>query len=657
MVRHTMVRIDGGTLGKRLLLPITIAIILTALQLRPQTPTPPPSPPPAIPGKIVGIVVRDGTNTPIAGVVVTVAIPAPARASSRGGPIQNTGNTPDPFTITTDSSGSFTFNDVPSGNRNVNAQLDGYFGPLQNGGYPSISRTTAVVTPQQTTEVKISLVPAGVISGRISDSAGMPVSDSQVQVLRLIYEEGVSVLSAQNSRASDDRGEYRIFRLPPGDYYLSALPSNRGPRNTSASNALPVKTFYPNVTDPALAVPVSIHAGEELSGANISIQTETAATLSGQIVTTLPAAGQITGPRGQTRAYNVTNSPLTLTPHDNNLSSMFGYSSSVFMGDPNLGKFEIRNVPPGVYDIFASFPDPTGFGTQAPPGQATQPMGYGRTTVEVRGRNVDGISLTIHAGVNIKGRITVDGGSESAQNVRLQLQPIDSAGRLPLYQQVGQFQPVVDENGNFTFPSIPEGKYRIQVTYAAGSVDSSQRGGRGNRGQAGTVDAGNARGTPRGAPGALPATPSVRTLTPANAYVEDIRMGSISVYDNGLNVGAQSPGDLDVKIATGPSTVQGTLVGSDQKPAANTTVVLVPAENRRQNSALYRTTVSDMNGKFNFPGVAPGEYQVFAWQDYIAGAYQNAAYLRKYEGRGTVVNALRATTVMTQARVIPADNR
>ena len=326
------------------------------------------------------------------------------------------------------------------------------------------------------------------------------------------------------------------------------------------------------------------------------------------------------------------------------------------MGDPNLGKFEIRNVPPGVYDIFASFPDPTGFGTQAPPGQATQPMGYGRATVEVRGRNVDGISLTIHAGVDIKGRITVNGSSENAQNVRIQLRPTDSATRLPLYQQVGEYQPVVDESGNFKFPSIPEGRYQIQVTYAAGPVDAGQRGARGNRGQAGAQNEGNARGA-RGARGAPAGTAPAQALTPANAYVEDIRMGSISVYDNGLNVGSQSPGDLEVKIATGPGTIQGTLTGIDQKPAASTTVVLVPAANRRQNYALYRTAVTDVNGKFNIPGVVPGEYQLFSWQDYIPGSYENPEFVRKYDGRGTPVTVLRSVTVTAQARVITADNR
>jgi len=655
-------------LNKRVRLFIAIALITTAAQILPQTSpqggqgaspaqtslAAPPSAQQPMTGKIQGIVVREGTSNPIAGVLVAVSVPVVGArgGGGRGGPSPIA---VDPFSMTTDSSGRFAFNDVPAGNRAVTAQLDGYFGQSQNGGYPNISRTTVVVTPQQPAELKIALVPAGVISGRISDSAGVPVADSQVQVLRLIYEDGVPVLSAQAARASDDRGEYRIFRLPPGNYYVSAIPSGRAPRGNGAATALPVKTFYPNVTDPSRAAAVAIKGGEELSGANISIQMERTVTLSGQIATSLPASGQLTGPRGQVHTYNVANSPMTLVPHDTNSPSMFSYTSSVPMLDPNFGKFEIRNVPPGVYDLLASFPDPTGFGTQAPPGQATSPMGYGRTTVDVRGSNVEGISLAIHAGVDVKGRITVNGGTENVQNIRLQLHPIDSAMRLPVYQQVGQYQPAVDENGNFVFPSIPEGQYRIQVTYAAGPVEAEQRGARGNRGRGGPQDPVNGRGA-RGARGAPTAT-AVPALTPANSYVEDIRLGSISVYDNGLNVGSQSTGDLDVRIGMGPGMILGTLAGVDQKPATNTMVVLVPPANRRQNFALYKTTLSDLNGKFSFTGVAPGEYQIFAWQDYIAGAYENADYLRSFDGRGTIVNVLRSTTVMAQAHVIPVDNR
>jgi hypothetical protein len=129
------------------------------------------------------------------------------------------------------------------------------------------------------------------------------------------------------------------------------------------------------------------------------------------------------------------------------------------------------------------------------------------------------------------------------------------------------------------------------------------------------------------------------------------------VYDNGLAVGAQSAGDLDVLIGMGPGTIQGTLLDPSQKPLPSTLVFLVPATNRRNNMALYKTASSDANGKFSIGGIVPGQYELYAWQNVIQGAYQNAEYLRKYQGRGTVVSVMQAATVMAQVHVIPAEQR
>lgn len=646
-------------MSKRILLWIATAIVVVVAavpQLIPQTSTqtaPSAVPPtPAAPGRIHGIVVREGTANPIAGVVVTVNVPTNGNrgANNNANPAPATPS-PDPYTTKTDSAGQFSFDDVPPGTRTVSATLDGYFGRQQNGNVTSVDRTPAVVVSQQTTTIKMELIPAGVISGRIYDSDGMPISDVQVQAMRLVYQEGVRVLQNAGSKSTDDRGEYRIFKLPPGDYYVAATPRSTAPTRNSAGVALPVKTFFPDVTDSARAVPMKIMGGEELSGTNISIRSERGATLSGQISTLLPASGQIIFNGGAVREYNVTNSTLIITPHNRNDLSLFSNTSQVSMAAPNLGKFQVRNVPPGTYDLFATFPDPTGYGSQAGPGNASSPVGYGRATVDVHGGDVEGISLTVHAGVDVKGRITVNGGSQYAQNVRLSLQSDDSASNLPVYEQVSQYQLVVDENGDFRYPSVPEGKYRVEVTYADGPVVPAARGARGNRGAQGDNQGarGNRGGRGRGEVAAAPPP-----LSPATAFIEDIRQGGISVFDNGLRVGAQSAGDIEVKIGTGPGIIQGTLVGVDQKPA-QTTVVLVPAPNRRQNFTLYRTTSSDVNGKFTINGITPGEYQLFAWQDFVAGAYQNAQYMSQYEGRGTIVNVPRSATVTAQARVIPSE--
>jgi hypothetical protein len=159
----------------------------------------------------------------------------------------------------------------------------------------------------------------------------------------------------------------------------------------------------------------------------------------------------------------------------------------------------------------------------------------------------------------------------------------------------------------------------------------------------------------RGARGEPVTAPAENPLNPSTAFVESIRQGSMNVYDNGLSVTAQSAGDLDVRIGTGPGIIQGTLVDVSQTPVASTTVFLVPNGERRANMQLYRTAQSDANGKFTMNGIVPGQYELFSWQDVVQGAYQNEDYLRRYEGRGTNVTVMRSGSVTVEVRRIPAE--
>ena len=633
---------------------MAIALVVAA-PLIPQAPVQPDVPPPA-PGRITGTVYVQGTTNPIPGVTVSVNVPAGPRGRGAEGtppPIAN----PLDFRTKTDSEGHFSIDNVPAGNRNVMALLEGYFGVAQNGNYPANARAQVMVVSAKAAEVKLEMIPGGAISGHVYNADGSPVSDALVQTLRLTYQEGQQILQPNLSKTTDDRGEYRIYRLSPGSYYIAVNPKQPGGPRGAGVAVLAVKTFYPDTSDPSRAIATTIHGGDEVSGVNMTVRTEVGATLSGQVVTSLPASGRIVGPRGQSRDFTVMNSTLTLSPHDSRTSmSTFNTTMGVSMVAPNSGKFEIRNVPPGTYDLIASLPDATGWGSQQPAGLATQPVGYGRTVVEVSGgRDVQGISVNVHAGVDIKGRISVNGGYQNVQNVRLRLQPDDSASSLQVYQQVNQYQPYVDENGNFSIPAVPEGRYRIQVQFADGPVANDGRGGvRGQRGRGAQQDPAVAqRG--RGTRGEPPAAPVENPLNAVSAFVESIRQGSTNVGDYGLTVTAQSAGDLDVRIGTGPGIIQGTLFDLSQNPVASTPVFLVPSGERRANMQLYRATQSDANGKFTMNEIVPGQYELFAWQDVVQGAYQNEDYMRRYEGRGTSVLVMRSATVVVEVRRIPSE--
>jgi hypothetical protein len=144
---------------------------------------------------------------------------------------------------------------------------------------------------------------------------------------------------------------------------------------------------------------------------------------------------------------------------------------------------------------------------------------------------------------------------------------------------------------------------------------------------------------------------------PPEVYVADVLQGGISIYDTGFDVAGKSPNPIEVVLKSGAAAVEGVVQDRAGKPMPGATVVLVPPLARRQNRALYRTAIADANGHFAMRGVAPENYQLFAWQSISPSAYFNPRFLSKYEDRGRVVNAGQASTITTTITGIGKDGQ
>jgi sarcosine oxidase gamma subunit len=62
---------------------------------------------------------------------------------------------------------------------------------------------------------------------------------------------------------------------------------------------------------------------------------------------------------------------------------------------------------------------------------------------------------------------------------------------------------------------------------------------------------------------------------------------------------------------------------------------------------------SDSQGRLMIVDLAPGQYTVLAWESVQRGAYQNAEFLMRYEGRGTPVNVSAGTRTTASVSLIP----
>src|SRR5207253_7954192 len=113
---------------------------------------------------------------------------------------------------TTESNGRFVIPSVRPGRYRLAISRPGY-----------VSRTLSVaVAPGQVEEVQALLTPTAAISGRVYGERGEPLGNIEVSASRASYPDGRRVLTAVQSTRTDDRGEYRLFWLPPGRYFVSA---------------------------------------------------------------------------------------------------------------------------------------------------------------------------------------------------------------------------------------------------------------------------------------------------------------------------------------------------------------------------------------------------------------------------------------------------
>lgn len=628
---------------------------------------------PTATGTVQGTVTREGTTDPIPDVVITLTgrgygstmnaqmarqvmdalgrgatipdelIQQAQETIANGAPAAARGAAPStpPFSATTDSTGHFEISNVPVGEATLRAQLEGYFGTPINGQSPSGVSKQVTITAQQTADVRLSMVPGGTISGRISDSGGKPVSNAPVQALVLAYVNGIPTLQISNIKTTDDRGEYRLFRMAPGEYFLAASPRFSAPgANRTASTEVPVTTMYPGVTDRSRATPIALKGGDELSGVNMQVMTSPGVKISGKVTSSL-LPGPVSGGRGALREPIAS---ISWTLHNADALPDFIGGNPV-TASPDDGTFQLSGIAPGVYDLIARMPVAYGWGGQNPPERATGAWAFGRTIVDVRGQNLEDINILVTPGVDVKGRVIVDG-KPASPNIRLSLSPDDNTENINdgptgnIYNQVSQYPVRIETDGSFAFPVIPPGQYRFQATLGYKAPVQV------------VPTAAGARGQAAAAPVVIPEP--VHITLPANAYLADIRQGGVSVYDNGLVVGTQTVAPLDVIVNTDGGSIDGSVIGPDRKPAAaGMNVVLIPAENRRQNAALYKTARTDAQGHFAMNIVPPGQYRLFAWESVRPGAYQNADFLRAYEDRGTIVNVSAGAKVNTQVGLIP----
>ncbi len=452
--------------------------------------------------------------------------------------------------IVTDTDGRFVFQNVRPGRYRVTVKRQGYTRP---------PRSISVAAGQPVPEIQLPMTPTGAIYGVVVDGKNEPIGNVEVQALKASYPEGRRILTEVQSVRTNDLGEYRLFWLTPGRYYIVAIHSQVGispglPRMFdqgtmsmvggvgtfvgTSTNVDPVLGFRPEQTDWYLPVyfpgtleeqsasAIDVRPGTESGGINIAVNPVRERHIRGVIVD---------GSTGKPDLYG----SLAIE----GLENMGGDRLTV---DHDTGLFDISLLP-GSQTLVAHAAGGTGYAT-VPPGDS----------------DIENFTIVTAKNFDIPGRIALEGssgGASALDGLRISLlrDPPPPTERRAILSYSSPLQ-----NGSITVEA-GVGDYRMNIAPILNANGSS------------TVFV----------PGDL-----------QDMYVKSIRLGNIDVLNNGLHLEGPPTATFDIVIGTKLGLIEGTVSGGD------VTVVLIPDVRRRID--LYKSTTSDLSVHFHFDRVPPG---------------------------------------------------
>jgi protocatechuate 3,4-dioxygenase beta subunit len=136
----------------------------------------------------------------------------------------------------TDAAGRFEFTGLGPGSYKVAAFREGYDSPSGPATSSKLPRVT-LASGEEKRDFVIRLTPLGAITGRILDEDGDPIRQIEVQTMVYRYTAAGRQLIPRGNAMSNDLGEYRIYDVPPGRYYLKAGSMGMMGGGSSSSNS------------------------------------------------------------------------------------------------------------------------------------------------------------------------------------------------------------------------------------------------------------------------------------------------------------------------------------------------------------------------------------------------------------------------------------
>jgi Carboxypeptidase regulatory-like domain len=479
--------------------------------------------------------------------------------------------------VTTNGEGRFEMRSLPAGEYRLIVSKAGFITLEFGQRRPFETASTITLGEGQSATGNVALIRGGAIFGRVLDQYGDPSVGTRVQVLRNRAEsDGRRLLPVGMADQTDDTGAFRIYGLPPGEYYVAA--------STGLIDAVkrdpPV--YYPGTMSFAEAQPITLGAGAEASADFQILEVARAATVSGVVLTSSggPAPGAM---------VNLSSNTVSATPGAQSMVMLHADAAED-------GTFSIQNVPPGPYTLTAmlppQMPDPAilaarqasraGVRGGGPPPPLFEPPETASMPITVTSEGISGITLSTRRGGRITGRIVADTGVTRPlpQGIHVTLQS-SGAGNMMM--------------------SLNDGSEQFQMAGVSGPTRVQVNG------------------------------------VPDGWTVKAVLLDGDVVTDETFDLSGRAA-TLRVVMTDRVTSLSGTVQSDRPRRDHNVIVFADDATKWTSPSRFVRATRADNDGRFQVRGLPPGERYLVAALDYLeAGEEQDRQLLERLRNRATSV--------------------
>jgi carboxypeptidase family protein len=481
----------------------------------------------------------------------------------------------------TDAQGRYRFTDLPDGRFTVSSTKSGYV-TVQYGqtrAYES-GKTIELAEKQALDKIDIAMPRGGVIIGRIVDEFGEPVAEAMVSVMRQTWTNGRRrLVNAGRTATTNDLGQYRMYGLAPGDYFVSATVRNTdfplmdmaavgaqaGVVSMPAAPATPssgyAPTYFPGTATPSEAQRVSVAVGEERSGADFALVAVKLARITGIVMNSegRPLEGAMVAVE-PARGGDV----------------LFGIGGG---GRTNRdGAFAINNVAPGEYNLAVrsvtvvtqNAGNQMVFTTRISGGEGGDSE-FASVPVAVAGEDLANLVITTTKGASATGRVTFEGGAKPPSAATLRVTATSADGG-PMMMPGGGGNGTVKPDGTFEL----KGLAGLRVLRVAG--------------------------------------------LPTGWTLKAVQLNGLDVTDGGIDFkGAEGVSGLEIVLTNKPTTITGGVTTADGTPVKDYTVVFFAEDPQKWVAPSSRWVVGtrpDNDGHYKIGTLPPGSYYAIA-VDYI----------------------------------------